>query len=123
MEPSDLKLVWSTLIPYTKEDLEKFKLDGVEGVYRISKKETDGKFYVVLIGSALNLKTELLRIIDENTPFQMYYTQGGDFSFRFAPVGGEDTRKAVEKQMYKQYAPLFNNAEPNSSLDTKVNLN
>ena len=32
-------------------------------------------------------------------------------------------QKAIEKQMYKHYAPQFNIKEPNSSLDVKANLN
>src|SRR6185503_20475629 len=101
----------------------KLKLDGVEGVYRVSKKEPDGKFYVVYIGSAPDLKSELLKLISESSPFQTYYSQGGDFSFRYAPLAGEEMRKAVEKQMYKQYAPRFNSREPISPLEVKANLN
>lgn len=123
MEPSDLKLEWSTLTSLTRENIEKLKLDGIEGVYRISRKESDGKFYVVLVGSMLDLKAELLKLISENSAFKIYFEQGGDFSFRFASVKGEEVRKAIEKQMYKQYAPKFNPSEPNASLDVKVNLN
>lgn len=123
MEPSDLRLEWSTLTPYTKENIEKLKLEGIEGVYRISKKEQDGKFYVILVGSATDLKAELLKLISENSLFKIYFDQGGDFSFRVASLKDEVMRKAVNKQMYKQYAPRFNTNEPDSTLDVKINLN
>ena len=123
MEFLDLKLEWSTLIPLVKKGIEELKLDGVGGVYRISKKESDGKFYVVLVGSAKELRAELLKLISENTAFKAFYDIGGDFSFRFAPLQNEEEQKAVEKQLYKQYAPRFNTEEPSSLIDVKVNLN
>jgi|SRR3989338_8869479 len=117
---NDITLEWSKLTPLTTEEVNKLNHNGIEGVYRISKKEIDGKFYVIFVGSAINFKNELLTLLAGETGF---LKQGGEFSFRYAPVKGEDKRKAIEKQMYKQYAPQYNAKEPVSSLDIKVNLN
>jgi hypothetical protein len=119
MGNTDSVLKWSTLIPLVKSQVEGLSLGGIEGVYRISKKENDDKFYVVLIGSATDLNTELLKQISRAE----FSKQSGEFSFRYAPVTGEEMRKAIEKQMYKQYVPRFNPTEPQSTLEVKVNLN
>lgn len=116
----DINLVWSKLLPLTREEIEKLNSNVIEGVFRISKKEADGKFYVVFIGSATDLKKELDSLISQENSF---FKQGGDFSFRYAPIKGEEKRRAIEKQMYKQYTPQHNPKEPTSSLDIKVNLN
>ena len=116
MEHSDLILEWSKLLPLIKDEIDKLN-SGLEGVYRISKKEPDGKFYVVFVGSTSDLKEELLKkLVSEE------FKQVGEFSFRHSSVKGEEIRKAIEKQMYKQYAPKYNFKEPNSSLDIRVNL-
>jgi hypothetical protein len=111
-------LEWSRLISLRKEEIEKLTI--LEGVYRLSEKRNDGKFYVVYIGSTMDIKQELLDLLlkkDGN------FLKQGEFSFRYAPVKGESMRKAIEKQMYRQYAPQFNETEPQSVLDIKVNLN
>jgi len=118
---NDIILEWSRLLPLTGIEVDKLNYNIIEGVYRISKKESDGKFYVIFIGSAIDLKKELLTLISEKET--NFLKQGGELSFRYAPVKGEETRKAIEKQMYKQYAPEYNLKEPVGSLDIKVNLN
>lgn len=119
MGNSDINIEWSKLLPFKKDAIEKLGLKEVEGVYRISKKKADEKFYVVFIGSAVKLEVDLLELILEKD----FIKQGGDFSFRYAPVKGEDVRRAIERQMYRQYAPEYNSKEPESTLDVKVNLN
>ncbi len=101
--------------------MEALSLSGVEGVFRISRKELDGKFYVVFIGSSQDLRQELSTLISQKDT--NFLKPGGDFSFRYAPLKGDEARKAIEKQMYKQYAPMFNHKEPQSALDIKANLN
>jgi hypothetical protein len=116
---NDLVLQWSILIdlPTKSEEINMLDVDG-EGVFRISKKENDGQFYVIYIGSATSIKEELLRLSKDS-----FLNQGGEFSFRYALVSGESTRKAIEKQMYKYYAPMYNNTEPESSVVINANLN
>ena len=118
MENLDLTLQWSKLIPFTNDAIKPL-LNGIEGVYRISRKEPDDKFYVVFIGSSPDLGDELSKKLSES----IFIKQDGNFAFRYASIKGEEKRKAIEKQMYKQYAPQFNQTEPQSSLDIKVNLN
>ncbi|HEV7449084.1 MAG TPA: hypothetical protein VGP13_00905 [Candidatus Paceibacterota bacterium] len=118
---NELILQWSKLIPLTSNEIEALPLNGVEGVFRVSRKEQDGKFYVVFVGSSLNLGQEFSTLIlQKDTNF---LKQGGEFSFRYAPLKGDESRKAIEKQMYKQYAPVFNSREPQSTLNVKANLN
>lgn len=117
-------LNWSKLIALNSENIK--KIENRSAVFRLSKKQPDEKFYVFFVGSTKTLKDELLRLEsdkNDNVPLRMYLAQGGDFSFRYALVEDEDMQKAIEKQMYKHYAPEFNVKEPNSSLDVKVNLN
>lgn len=116
----DIKLTWSKLILLTEEEVKKLNGGTIEGVYRISKKETDGKFYVVFTGSSTDIKNELSSLLSQENSF---LKQGGEFSFRYAPLLGEGNRKAVEKKMYKQYTPQYNAEEPVSPLDVDVNLN
>jgi len=116
----DIRLTWSKLLLLTLDEIDKLNSNIIEGVYRISKKETDGKFYVVFIGSAPDLKKELHLLLLKETSF---LKQGGEFSFRYAPIIGNEKRKAIEKQMYKQYLPQYNSKEPESSLDVEVNFN
>jgi len=122
MERNDLK--WSKLIPLTKEELE--KLGKIAGAFRISEKHSDGKFYVIFVGSSSEVKKELLKITSneyEDASLRSYLSSGKEFAFRY--VGGiedENLRKSIERQMYKQYAPDFNKQEPISPLDVKVNL-
>ncbi len=119
MVNTDLILQWSRLIPFSDGDIKNASVQNVEGVFRISKKEADGKFYVVFVGNAINLQEKLLEILSTAE----FLKQSAVFSFRYAPVKGEEVRKAIEKQMYRQYAPKYNPIEPNSPLEIKVNTN
>lgn len=118
-----LALNWSKLLSLKEDDIK--KIENTPAVFRFSKKGSDGKFYVFFVGSTANLKDELSKLIsdkNENTSLKVYLAQGGDFSFRYALVEDENIRKAVEKQMYKHYAPELNTKEPSSPIEVKVNL-
>lgn len=133
MEKTDLILTWSKLLPLKEEEIE--KLGNIGAVFRISKKQPDEKYYVCFVGSTSDLKNELSYIVglssDGRTNYdkgnyailKMFITQSGDFSFRYAPVEDGLMQKAIEKQMYKHYAPEYNLKEPVSNLDVKLNLN
>lgn len=116
---------WSKLIPLKKEEIN--KLNNVAGVFRISERESDGKYYVIFVGSALNIKETLLKIISEenkNIDLKNYLKHDStEFSFRYAEIEDEGIRKAGAKQLFKHYVPKYNSKEPISSLDVKINLN
>lgn len=114
-------LKWSKLIPLSKNEVEKLSLKNIQGVFRISKKEHDDKFYVVYVGSSQDLSETLLKLFSDKE--NNFLKIDGDFSFRYAEVKSEEMRRAIEKQMYKQYVPKFNPTEPKSDLDVRVNLN
>jgi len=119
-----IKINWSKLIRFNKEEVEKLDIFG--GVYRISKKAEDGKYYVFFVGSGEDIKQKLLsHLSDEeaNTRLKNYLQQKSDFSFRYALVKERNMQEAVEKQMYKHYIPEYNPEEPKSSLDVEANLN
>ena len=119
-----IEITWSKLIPLKKEYVE--KLGDFGGVYRISKKSEDGKYYVSFVGSAENIKVKLLRHLSDEEPdtrFRQYLSQGGDFSFRYAQSSDKGVQQAIERQMYKHYIPEYNPEEPKSSLDIEANLN
>lgn len=119
-----IQITWSKLIQFDKESIEKLGDGG--GVYRISKKAPDGKYYVFLVGSSENIKEKLLSHIsddEKNIDLKDFLLRGGDFSFKYAVIKEKDTREAVERQMYKRYVPEYNQEEPKSSLDIEANLN
>jgi hypothetical protein len=121
---SKIHIDWSKLIPLTEDSIS--KLDNNGGVYRISKKADDGKFYVFFVGSAENVKEKLLSHIsdtEENLRLKNYINQGGDLSFRWAPISERNIQSAIEKQMYNLYLPSCNLEEPRSLLDVEANLN
>ena len=115
MVNKEITLKWSKLLPLVAEEIN--KVDGKNGVYRISRKESDDKFYVIFVGSTTDLKFELL---EKN---EIFLKQGGEFAFRYAEINDEEEKKSIEKQMYKKYAPEYNSKEPISLIDVKVNLN
>jgi hypothetical protein len=124
MDQQGLILKWSKLTPLNKTEIE--KITDISAVFRLSKKQpSDNKFYVFYVGSTQELKKELLKLISEDNDNALLkaFLKVGTFAFKYAEVKDEDIRKAVEKQMYKQYAPEFNTQEPNSPLDIKTNLN
>lgn len=121
---SKIQLTWSKLIPLKNEEIE--KLDDIGGVYRISKKADDGKYYVFFVGSADNLKEKLLTHLSDketNSRLKNYLQQGKDFVFRYAVIKERNIQEGIEKQMYKRYLPEYNLEEPKSSLDIEANLN
>ena len=118
-----IEINWSKLIPLNKENIE--KLPNTGGVYRFSKKEKDGHYYVFFVGSSEDLKERLLSCISDketNTGLRGYLSLGGDFSFRYALVNDKKQQEAIERQMYKHYAPEYNLVEPQCSLDVEANL-
>ncbi|MBI2051107.1 MAG: GIY-YIG nuclease family protein [Parcubacteria group bacterium] len=115
---------WSKLISLNTGEIE--KLGSVGGVYRISKKADDGKYYVFFVGSAENIKNKLLHhqsSEEKNIRLQKYLSQGGDIVFRYALVPDRSIQQAIEKQMYRHYIPEYNPEEPKSPLDVEANLN
>ncbi len=121
---SNIQLTWSKLIPLTSEQIE--KLGDIGGVYRISKKADDGKYYVFFVGSSDALKEKLLIHLsnkETNSGLKEYLQRGGDFKFRYAVIKEKSIQEAVEKQMYKRYLPEYNPEEPKSDLTIEVNLN
>lgn len=121
---SKIQLVWSTLIPLNESDIN--KIGDVGGVYRLSKKSEDGKFYVFFVGSGENIKQRLsqhLSAAEDNQRLKNLLKLGGDFVFRYAPIQDRGIREAIEKQIYRTYRPEYNSEEPKSSLEVEANLN
>ena len=116
-----IKITWSQLLPLTKDAI--YKLLNVSGVYRLSKKQDDGKYYVFFVGSTENIKEKLLFHINTETDRIKAYIAQGSCSFRYAPVSDNETREAIERQLYKHYLPELNSEEPKSALDIEANLN
>ena len=121
---SNIQLTWSKLIPLTGEQIE--KLGDVSGVYRISKKSDDGKYYVFFVGGGENIKEKLLSHLSEketNIRLKSFLKLGGEFVFRYTVIAEKNIREAIEKQMYRTYQPEYNQEEPKSSLEVEANLN
>lgn len=119
-----IEITWSKLTPLTDKNLS--KLGNLGGVYRLSKKADDEKYYVFFVGSAENIKEKLLLHKSDketNTRLKEYLSREGDFRFRYAVVEDKSIQQAIEKQMYKHYIPEYNPEEPKSSIDIEANLN
>lgn len=126
MEKSTIELKWSKLLGLKEEMLKDIPISG--GVFRISRKELDGKYYVIYVSSTSNIKETLLELIlrdKDGVPIKSEIDSGKDIKFRFALLEEEEIRKAVEKQMFKNYFPKYNltTGEPVSPLEVKANLN
>lgn len=119
------QLIWSKLIPLTEERIQ--GIENIPAVFRISKKDPDGKFYVVFVGDTTALKNELeqLRTDPKEKSFllSLYILRGDELSFRYAQLADTTERKAVTKFLYKHYSPEANIEEPESDADLRVNLN
>jgi excinuclease UvrABC nuclease subunit len=121
---SKILLTWSKLIPLLSTEIE--KVGDVGGVYRLSKKSEDGRYYVFFVGSGENIKEKLLQHISKNEPnlrLKNFLQLGGDIVFRYAVVQDRNIQQAIEKQIYKTYLPEYNTEEPKSSLEVEANLN
>jgi len=118
-----ITLKWSPLV-HIPTDLQKIPSSGC--VYRLSKKESDGKFYVFFVGSAENLKEALkinLSEDEKNEKLKLFLLQKADFAIKYAEVTNKELRVAIEKQLYKHYMPITNLAEPISLLEVEFNIN
>ena len=80
MDRTDLK--WSPLTPLTETEIK--KLGRTAGAFRISEKSSDGRFYVIFVGSSADIEAELLKIISpsyEQSSFKSYLSSGKEFAF------------------------------------------
>ena len=121
---SKIQLNWSKLIPFTEEEIK--KLGVISGVYRLSKKADDEKYYVFYVGSTDDLKVRLLLLFKndtENSKLNVFLKTGGEIRFRYAVVKEKNIQEAIEKAMFKTYLPEYNTEEPKSSLEIEANLN
>lgn len=117
------KLTWTKLTFFNKSSVGNLPND-IAGIYRLSYKSDDGKYYIFYVGQSENLKKRLLEhLSDEETNFCIgNYLGKKDCFFRYAKVTEEYIRSAAEKQMYKQYEPICNTIEPKGREDVRVNL-
>lgn len=116
-----IEITWSKLLSFKKEEIE--KLEEFSGVYRLSKKKEDGKYYVFYVGSAENIKEKLLSHLSEDSDRVKQFSTLGDCSFRYAPIAEKNIRESIERQLYRHYLPELNPKEPESFLDIEANLN
>lgn len=118
-------LKWSRLLPLQTTEINNIPT-GLSGVYRLSKKAADEKYYVFYVGKAADIKNRFLEHLSEsetNAGLKQKLKSPGDVAFRYAVVTKEEIRSAAERQMYKYYAPECNIQEPEGSSDIQVNLN
>ncbi len=116
-----IEIVWSKLLPLKNDEIN--KLEKFSGVYRLSKKKDDSKYYVFFVGSAEDIKEKLLSHISTDTDRVKAHIAQEDCSFRYARVTDKGIREAIERQLYRHYLPELNPEEPKSSLDIEANLN
>lgn len=120
-----INLEWSRLLTFTSEGVLG-NIPNSPGVYRLSQKSQDGKFYVFYVGKTDDLKKRIAEHLGgggENSCIRQHLTQKDTLAFRYALVPDEKTRSDIERYMYKYYAPECNTQEPSGSNGVEVNLN
>ena len=126
MTTQKLTLNWSKLTQLNESEISKLPEKG--GVFRLSERNSEGKFIVFFVGKAINLRTELLKIFqseanDEMLNKYLKVKTGTEIAFKYAPNDNEETRRSVERQMYQHYLPIMNTQEPEASMEIEANLN
>lgn len=116
-------LTWTKLTELTKSSVQALA-DNMPGVYRLSYKADDDKYYVYYVGKAEDIKDRLLEHLSsgEKNICIRNYLSGKSCFFRFANVTKSYIRDAAERQMYKHYEPTCNEKEPEGRDDVKVNM-
>lgn len=117
------ELTWTKLAALNPAEVNKIA-DSIKGVYRLSYKSDDGKFYVFYVGQSEDLKKKFLEHLAENEQNEgiKHNVSLGKCFFRYAQVSQDYIRSAAEKQMFKHYQPHWNKKEPEGRDDVVVNL-
>lgn len=115
------KLSWSKLLLFTQANIDTL-VEGIQGVYRISKREGD-KTFVFYIGRG-DIKTRLAHHISGQEENECIKSTVGSYAcyFRYSIITNEEVSKAAERRLYKVYLPSCNAVEPAGSDDIMINL-
>lgn len=120
-----ITLEWSKLLMFSADGVLN-NIPNSQGVYRLSQKSQDGKFYVFYVSETDNLKSKLSEHLDgqgENQCLKERLTQKSILAFRYAVVTDEKVRSDAKRYMYKYYAPECNAQEPVGLNGLEINLN
>ncbi len=115
-------LTWTNLITLNRDSANEIP-ENLPGVYRLSYKGDDGKYYVFYVGQATDIKSRLLQHLSDsesNMCIRNYLTR--ECSFRYAKVINENVRNSAERQMYNYYEPSCNERKPDGNDEIQVNL-
>lgn len=117
------ELVWTKLTSLDESSIDAVP-ENLQGVYRLSYKNSDGHYYVYYVGQSEDIKARLLQhLSDSDNVCIRNYVDTEECVFRYAQITQSYVRDAAEKQMYDHYAPSCNNLEPTGRTDVTINLN
>lgn len=120
----DIKIEWSSLIELTKETLA--ELPEQPGIYRLSYKSDEDKYYVFYVGTTTNLKTSIINHTEEkedNVCIKARLSRGR-CAVKYSVVENESVRASGLWQAYKFYQPSCNQtAVQHPGGDIVINLN
>jgi hypothetical protein len=119
-----LQLEWQGYYPMDEKTIRS-KVDDRAGVFKLSRKQSDGSLKPFYIAQAESLKMRLLEIITSTVKSSIKeQLDKGDCHFRFTCLLTKEDLDAAEKALYKRYTPKCNDkdAVPQAE-DVEVNYN
>jgi len=103
---------WSDLVELTPDTVQKI-VESKPGVYRMSSKRNDGKYYVFYVGQATDVRARLLQHLGDNEENECIRSERvKDCVFRFTYVDSQRERDSVESQTIQEYNPNCNTKKP-----------
>lgn len=115
---------WSLLYSLKEENINSLD-SNLAGVYRLSYKDMDGKFYVFFVGQSDDIKKSLEKhnSKEEENICILNYVSSKECSFRYSKITDKDVSEATLWQAYSLYQPTCNIGVPARKHDITVNLN
>jgi len=117
-------LNWTKLEQLTNEAATNLDND-IPGVFRLSYKHKDDKYYVFFVGQSTSIKEYFLAYYEDGVIDNVCvknHISSGNCYFRYAQISNEEVRNATEKQAYNLYKPECNKVQPQGRDDIQVNL-
>jgi len=99
---------WSGLRNYTLDDINE-NVEEKAGVYRISSKGSDDKFYIFYVGQSDNLKKRLKEHLASSETNSCIKTEvKKECRYRFVYVTTQNERDTLEAEQIKEWNPKCN---------------
>ena len=100
---------FSDLHPYDRDTVRSIAPHSA-GVYRLSQRGSDSKFYVFYVGQGEDLADRLMDHLQDSEPNPCITSSvsGGDCAFRYITVPRKADRDTLESQQISEFGPRCN---------------